>query len=451
MAMEEKIKLCLNEFQIPALKEEQRKILDALLEKRDCLAILPTGFGKSLPYQLLVPLRRCISPDADTPKVLVCAPLIALMEDQVERLKRIKGVRAFIAGKSSDCDDEVKKGQFDYLFGSPELLVGSSEWRSYIHGFNIQTIVIDEFHTIATWGEKEKEDKEAFRKWFGCVGELRSLLPEASVLALSATCTNKIKKRVLKVLSLKAGLLTIQISPNKPNIKLCVEKVPHETDKAFSWIVDSILDGSLQRTLLYCTSINDCSKIYSYLTSELQALGFMKYIEMYHSETPDDKKQTIIEALQQENSQLKLIIATNALGMGIDIRKCHGVIIYGAAKSVLDMVQEIGRVGRDGHPSVALFLYHGYHLSKASEDVKGFLKEQKCHRLTLMGNFLNDEDLKKLELEEVGRHTCCAICHALCKCEKCTYTDLERAFGYSNSHERQTQSESDTHSESDAD
>ncbi|KAK3107695.1 hypothetical protein FSP39_020128 [Pinctada imbricata] len=280
-------------FSIESLKNEQIQMIEAILEKRDVLAVLPTGYGKSLLYQMYVPLRRKLSGDdyrkqsgmhdkLNEPKVIVCSPLLALMGDQVNKLNGVPEIR-----HSTNDDDKLRNGQFDHMFGSPELFVGSNEWREMTRESAIDLIVIDEFHTIATWGERERDGKEAFWKWFGCVGELRSLLPSATVLALSATCTNQVKRRVMKALALKPETLQIAISPNRPNIKLTVERI--------SKVVDALSSGTFPKTLLYCTSINDCSKLYSYLSSELESQS--ELIEMYHSETPPTKKEEIIEDL----------------------------------------------------------------------------------------------------------------------------------------------------------
>lgn len=96
--------------------------------------------------------------------------------------------------------------------------------------FDVSTIVVDEFHTISTWGEEE--GKQAFRKWFSHIGELRSLFPKASVLALSATCTKKISRRVSKILQLGTDTTEIRISPNRDNIKVVVKKNPNTTEMA---------------------------------------------------------------------------------------------------------------------------------------------------------------------------------------------------------------------------
>lgn len=103
--------------------------------------------------------------------------------------------------------------------------MGDVHWRAQFQKLKVETIVIDEFHTIATWGGDDTEEYQAFRKWFRHVGELRSMFPSASVLALSATCTHKIRKRLIKILALNVTETQfLSVSPNKKNIKLVVKK-----------------------------------------------------------------------------------------------------------------------------------------------------------------------------------------------------------------------------------
>lgn len=188
----------------------------------------------------------------------------------------------------------------------------------------------------------EEEGKQAFRKWFSHIGELRSLFPKASVLALSATCTKKISRRVSKILQLGTDTTEIRISPNRDNIKVVVKKIPNTTEMAMVWIIDALSDGTLPRTILYCTSIKDASNIYSYIITELPQCS---EVQMFHSETPEDVKNKILQDLLDEKSATKLVIATSALGMGVDIRQYYSVILYGAPKSIVDTVQEIGGWG----------------------------------------------------------------------------------------------------------
>lgn len=314
--MEVDVLLCLG---VDALKDEQKTILQCLMNKTDCMAVLPTGYGKSLPYQMYSLVNRRLTSDKEI--VLVCCPLVALMQDQVEKMSKIPGVKSAYAGSCPQSDIEIKEGKVDIIYASPETLVGDPEWRASIQNLPVSVLVIDEFHTIATWGDdSESQGKETFRKWFNDVGELRSLYPRSSVLALSATCTIKIRKRVMKVLHLADNFKEIVISPNKTNIRISVAKVSNTVETAMHWLIEGLseLKEKFPRTIIYCTSIKDVSEIYSYVTKELPFTSTL--LEMFHSETPQTKKQRILESLTNITGEIKIVIATSALGMGLDVK-----------------------------------------------------------------------------------------------------------------------------------
>ncbi|XP_021372830.1 uncharacterized protein LOC110462914 [Mizuhopecten yessoensis] len=132
-------------FKIETLKTEQRQILDCLIRGKDCVAVLPTGYGKSLPYQMYLPVMRRIG--ASPGKVLVCCPLVSLMDDQVKRLSDLDCISAAYAG--SRTNEAIRDGSIDLIFASPETLVGDRHWRE--QELDVSLIVVVEFHTIATW------------------------------------------------------------------------------------------------------------------------------------------------------------------------------------------------------------------------------------------------------------------------------------------------------------
>lgn len=433
--LEVAVENCLKYFNVVTIKPEQQRILDAILTYKDCMAVLPTGFGKSLPYQLLIPVKKELGQN-DGKKVIICSPLIALMKDQCERLSQIPGVKAVYLGGGCR-DPAVERGEFDYLFAAPEMLVGDQHWRSVCQKFKVSTIVIDEFHTIATWGEDEG-GKKAFRKWFSYIGEMRSLYPEASVLALSATCTQKISSRVKKILNFSTNIIEICVSPNKENIKIVVQKIPNSTEMALGWIIEGLHDGTFPRTLIYCMSIKDSSNIYMYIKNEQLECTC---IDMFHSETDDKKKSKIMEALKDPSSELKIVVATSALGMGVDLVGFYNVILYGCPISIVDLVQEIGRVGRDGQCSTALLLHNSYHMIGVEKEVKEVYKAGKstsnttntinysCRRVAMLAPFHKATELSQLkEVEPV--HSCCDLCYSICQCVSCSQTRIEKLFHF---------------------
>ncbi|XP_033754691.1 probable ATP-dependent DNA helicase RecS [Pecten maximus] len=343
------------------------------------------------------------------------------------------------SGESQEGDLNIENGLFDYLFASPETIVGNKNWRSKLKEFSVSTIVVDEFHTISTWGEDKEEDKKAFRKWFSYIGEIRALFPHASLLALSATCTKKISRRVKKVLQLQDDMVQIRLSPNKPNIKLVVHKIQNSVDMAMVWLVDAICNEDFPRTIIYCTTIKAASDMYMYITTEKPEAS--SSVEMYHSESPEASKQYILESLKNKDSRLKVVVATSALGMGVDFVDINNVILYGIPKSLVDLVQEIGRVGRDGKASIAVLLFNSYHLRDVDSDVKNMFKTEDCRRHAMLTPFVSDFELTDLKKD----HTCCDLCSVHCTCGSCKLSSMEKLMYFMDTDEYQS-SDEDTES-----
>ncbi|KAK3086487.1 hypothetical protein FSP39_019095 [Pinctada imbricata] len=384
------------------------------------MAILPTGYGKSLPYQLYPLVLQAMGEVKS--KVIVCCPLISLMKDQVKRANAFEGITASNIGQSQDKENILSA---DIIFGSPEALL-SSEWKDKLNDLNITVIVIDEFHLIATWGQNDKDSKLAFRRWFGEIGELRTICPGACVLALSATCTQKAKKRVMKVVTFKADHVSIFISPDKRNIKYIVKRVTNNTEMSMTWVVDGLLElGKLfPKILIYCKSISDVAKIFDYITDEVSE-ELRSCVAMYHSETEDAIKETILTSISDPQDKIRIMISTNALGMGVDFKNLSNVILFGPPNSMLDVVQELGRAGRNGERAMAILMYKSHHLSQCDEEVKVLYQTPECRRISMMKPFLGDNDLEQLK-SDIGDHTCCDICQQKCTCKNCALLTLEK-------------------------
>ncbi|XP_069109782.1 ATP-dependent DNA helicase RecQ-like [Argopecten irradians] len=428
-AIEKALETVMKEFKVNELKEEQREILSMLLAGQDCIAVLPTGYGKSLPYQMFVPVLKSLSnshPDQfQTPgKVIVCCPLVSLMQDQVKRLATISCVTAAYKGDSSETDDLIREGKIDIIFASPETLVGDRHWRNDLEKLNVCAIVVDEFHTILSWGGlADEEEKSVFRKWFRHIGELRSLFSTVPVLALSATCTKAVKKRVMSVLNFDDKTRFMFISPNKENIKFVVHRTANDAEAAIFWLVEALakFENAFPKIIVYCNSIKDVSSIYNIIVTELPEA--VSYVEMYHSETTDEKKEQILRDIG-EGQRLKIVIATSALGMGVDVADCHNIVFYGPPKTIVDLVQQAGRAGRDGEQSTALLLCNPHQLVHIDDDVKEIVRTKTCRRSAIMQCFLSSSEVSKLS--NIGRHNCCDLCMTVCACGECNQTAIEQ-------------------------
>ncbi|XP_056000541.1 ATP-dependent DNA helicase RecQ-like [Ostrea edulis] len=169
-------------FKIQSLTEKQYKTITAIENGKDVFTSTKTGSGKSLSYEYFPVLHpgKC---------VLIIAPLISIMKEQCEKLQNL-GFKASYIGKDLQDTDLLEQGLYDFVFGSPEVFLNNSKWRtmlkSDIYQIKLQLIAVDEAHTVTQWGEGDKEE-EPFREAFAHIGELRSLCPKASLLALTAT------------------------------------------------------------------------------------------------------------------------------------------------------------------------------------------------------------------------------------------------------------------------
>ncbi|XP_052690587.1 ATP-dependent DNA helicase RecQ-like isoform X2 [Crassostrea angulata] len=248
-------------FNVKSLTEQQISAIDALNRGRDTFLGTKTGSGKSLVYE-------------SSPVVLgengvttVIAPLNSIMSEQIERLDKL-GYRAVQI--SNDTDREaVTNGYFQFVFGSPEYLVGDDKWRDVLRS-NIFTpkhnlIVVDEAHTVIQWG-LEHDQEGPFREWFAHIGEMRSLCIGVPLLALTATASPTHRRQIMKNLCFRDHSCVILDSPDRPNIKLNVLKVKNNVDleNVFHWLTTALVEKReyLQRHLIFCNSIKDCASIY---------------------------------------------------------------------------------------------------------------------------------------------------------------------------------------------
>lgn len=319
-------------FGITDLRPAQKKVLKEILAGRDCLAILPTGSGKSLCYQLPAYLR--------SGSVIVISPLLSLMEDQVDQLEKI-GERRAVALNSMLSYSEQKAvlrrfSSFRFVFMSPEMLL-KQEVQAAIKESAIQLMVVDEAHCVSQWGLD-------FRPEYLQLGTLRQKLEIPQLIALTATAPPNVARDIFAKLFTGATPEIISLPVDRPNIGL---KVIKTTDKL------AILTDYLKRVsgdqLIYCATRRACET----LSFTLREAGYDN--RYYHGGLSGNERRVI----QQEFLQGKVsrIIATSAFGMGINKPDVRWVFHYTLSPSLEDYVQEIGRAGRDGKKSLAVLLY----------------------------------------------------------------------------------------------
>ncbi len=321
-------------FGFDSFRPIQKEIIEQVLSHQDTVAIMPTGGGKSLCYQIPALLQDGIT--------IVVSPLIALMHDQVSALQNT-GVEAVFLSSSQNWDTyfqsvaSIKNGKAKLLYLSPEALSRTEKIQQLLTGINVNCITIDEAHCISEWGHD-------FRPDYRCIAEVRKLFPDATCLALTATATEAVKDDIIKNLSMKNPKVFVA-SFNRPNIFLEVATKINP----FLQIKRCLDKHSGESGIIYCFSRKQVDE----LTEKLNKAGYEAL--NYHAGLSDKIRS------QNQNlfirDKVKIMVATVAFGMGINKPNVRFVIHYDMPKSLEQYYQEIGRAGRDGEDSHALLLY----------------------------------------------------------------------------------------------
>ncbi|WP_455661300.1 RecQ family ATP-dependent DNA helicase [Pradoshia sp.] len=322
-------------FGFPSFRKGQKEVVESVLSGQDTLAMLPTGTGKTLCFQLPGYLLDGL--------VVIVSPLLSLMQDQVEQMKA-KGEKR-VAALNSFVDREEREvvlrslHLLKFIYVSPEMLQSRFILQK-ISRQKIALFVIDEAHCISQWGYD-------FRPSYLRLGTIREALGNPVTLALTATATKEVQADIVHNLSIhNANVMVYEV--NRENIGILVERVEESEDKR-------------ERLYAYLRSLKGAGIIYvssrklaESLCSELLDEGYQK-VGFYHGGM--DTNDRILIQQQFAVGQLRLVVATNAFGMGINLENLRFVVHYNMPASMESYVQEIGRAGRDGHLSLALLLY----------------------------------------------------------------------------------------------
>jgi ATP-dependent DNA helicase RecQ len=319
-----------------SFKPDQKKVINEALSGNDVLALLPTGAGKSICFQIPAISQEGIC--------IVISPLIALMNDQVSQLKK-RGIRAeFIStGMSPKQMDYVLDnciyGGTKFLYLSPERL-NSIFVRERLKLMKINFIAVDEAHCISQWGHD-------FRPAYRSVMQIRDWAPNASIIAVTATATEKVANDIQLQLNFRKKNV-IKTSFHRKNIFF----ESHHTENKIPSVIHYIknLKGS---GIIYIRSRKTCE----ILSKQLKFKGISS--EYYHAGLSAEDRKNIEE--RWKNNTTQIIVATNAFGMGIDKSDVRFVIHFGLPNSLEEYYQEAGRAGRDDKPSkAALFFNKNY-------------------------------------------------------------------------------------------
>jgi hypothetical protein len=256
--------------------------------------------------------------------------------------------------------------------------------------------------------------KAPFRASYARVGNIKALV-NAPTLCLTATAGAKTRKKIIQMLHM-VNTNVIYLSPDKENIKYVVEKVDKAgLDVTFGWIIEDLKQHleACPKTIIFCTSFKECGELYDTF-SDILPDSFTAYYAMYHSKTPERIKEQVLSDIVADGN-IRIVIATSALGMGINIPDIQRIIHYGAPQDIESYVQAAGRGGRNGCDVLAILYYKNYHLRHCDEKMRAYIKNNMlCRRLEIL-KYFNEKQKKSLSL----LHNCCDICSLKCACESC--------------------------------
>lgn len=319
----------------------QEEIITAALEGKDVLAIMPTGGGKSICFQVPGLMRDGIT--------LVVTPLIALMKDQVQNLND-RGVRALAihAGMSRHEADlalnNAAYGDYKFLYLSPERL-GTQLFRSYIDVLDVSFIVVDEAHCISQWGYD-------FRPDYLRIGELRERI-DAPVIAVTATATPSVAQDIMERLGFKEKLL-LKSGFERPNLSYIVRQV----EDKYSQILN-VCNGVPGTGIVYARNRRKCEELSAFLRAQGVSASF------YHAGLGGQARAERQAAWK--SGAVRVMVCTNAFGMGIDKPDVRFVVHYDLPESPEAYFQEAGRAGRDGKRSFAVQLWNSVDVRRAKQ------------------------------------------------------------------------------------
>lgn len=403
-----------NVFHHNSFRGVQSAAIDAALSGYDVFVLMPTGGGKSLCYQLTGVMQGGLT--------VVVSPLISLIKDQVRGLK---DVNVSADSLSSDTDrfaynviiNMMKSGELRFLYVTPEKLKLSDHLSSILHELynkhQITRFVVDEAHCVSHWGHD-------FRPQYLELNTLKKDYPLVPIMALTATATDAVKADIINNLGINK-CMKFQQSFNRPNLFYEVIEKKGGNKKVCETINNWIISHNYQNPtgIIFCLSTHDTEEIADILFKE-----FHFKAKCYHAQMNDESKRHETQA-QWTRGDIKIIVSTNAFGMGIDKADVRFVIHHTMPKSLEEYYQESGRAGRDGKISHCMLLFsmgdYNRVLRLVSTIESGIYKNQK--RIEIERRLLTDmtqygqEEVqcrRKLILQYFGEHIDPKLCNGMC-------------------------------------
>jgi ATP-dependent DNA helicase RecQ len=356
------------QFGYASFRPLQEDIIRTVLDGEDCLAVLPTGSGKSLCFQM---------PSLCLPGLtLVVSPLIALMKDQVDGLNA-NGIPAAFLNSSQDADERERvmaaamAGEIRLLYIAPERLA-VPDFRDVLLSTTVSLIAIDEAHCISEWGHD-------FRPDYRLLAELRSWLPGVPCIALTATATPKVRDDIRRQLRLDVASPFIS-SFNRPNLTYHV----YPKARSFERLLLILRKEGRLPAIIYCFSRKETEAV----AEDLRAEG-LPCLPYHAGLDADVRKETQDRFMRDE---VQIIAATIAFGMGIDKPDVRTVVHMALPKNVEGYYQETGRAGRDGLPSDCVLFYsygdtvkHDYFIDQMDDERQQALAREKMRHMVRYG------------------------------------------------------------------
>lgn len=400
-----------------SFREGQDVIIDALLSGRDAMAVMPTGAGKSMCFQIPALISEGVA--------LVISPLISLMKDQVLSLVNSGAPAAYINSSLSPAQQtealrRAAMGRYKIIYVAPERL-HTAEFLRFALNADVSLLAVDEAHCVSQWGQD-------FRPSYLQIADFIEKLPKRPpVGAFTATATPRVKEDILQLLHLESPK-TVVTGFDRPNLRFAVQKTPsmQERDRELLRIVRAHREDS---GIVYCSTrkaVEDvCRLLGDYGVSATR----------YHAGLSDGERRANQDDFRFDRAQV--MVATNAFGMGIDKSNVRYVVHYNLPKDLESYYQEAGRAGRDGEAAECILLYNGRDVHTARyliehseprfdlrEEDRAVLMERDLERLKQMTFYASSyKCLRKFILNYFGEH-------AAAHCGNCSYCEAEQAGIY---------------------
>lgn len=410
-----------NTFGYNSFRGCQEEIIDTLLTDRDALAVMPTGAGKSLCYQIPALLSGGVT--------LVVSPLISLMKDQVEMLISAEIPAAYINTTltAPQLDKVLKKaenGSYKLIYVAPERLL-TQRFLQLCERLDIAMVAVDEAHCVSQWGHD-------FRSAYLDINTfVRGLKQRPRFAAFTATATDEVRKDIVRLLGLENPKIFVS-GFDRPNLRFEVRRPKGK----FSALLNLVREHSGESGIIYCATRKNVEEV----THRLNAMGCDA--TRYHAGLSDRERKRNQEDFLCD--RVPVIVATNAFGMGIDKSNVSFVIHYNMPKDLESYYQEAGRAGRDGSPADCVLLYekkdiviNRFLINKAHEDSslteeqRQTAKKNSINRLNQMVDYCEkDVCLRKAILTYFGENApskCgnCSVCNPRPENEESALTESE--------------------------